>query len=172
MSQSTFFRGGNTIAKVAKFTARYWVRQPWTAALALGCVMLTTLADVFTPLYVGKLVDALGRFATETEVAHGEALSYFGLLMGLGAVLVIGRRTMFATIVTFTLKMMPQMAQEAFFHIQRLSTDWHANSFSGSTVRKITRAMWALDALNDTIIMGLFPRLVMLIGASALLGWH
>ena len=172
MNRSIFSRGGDTLGKVAKFTAHFWVRQPWTVALALGCVMVTTLADVFTPLYVGKLVDALGRFVTDAEVAHGEALWYFGLLMALGAVLVVGRRTLFATIVTFTLRMMPQMAQEAFFHIQRLSTDWHTNSFSGSTVRKITRAMWALDALNDTIIMGLFPRLVMLVGASALLGWH
>ena len=84
----------------------------------------------------------------------------------------IGHRITFGSLVSFTLRIMPDVAREAFFHIQRLSTDWHANSFSGSTVRKITRGMWAFDLFNDTIILGLFPRLVMLVGASALLGWH
>ena len=37
----------------------------------------------------------------------------------------------------------------AFRRVQRFSSDWHANAFAGSTVRKITRGMWALDALND-----------------------
>jgi len=48
--------------------------------------------------------------------------------------------------------------------VQRFSTDWHANSFAGSTVRKITRGMWALDLLNDTILMALLPSLVVLLG--------
>jgi ATP-binding cassette subfamily B protein len=43
--------------------------------------------------------------------------------------------------------------------VQRFSTDWHANTFAGSTVRKITRGMWALDLLNDTMLIALFPSL-------------
>ena len=55
--------------------------------------------------------------------------------------------------------------------MQRFSTDWHANSFAGSTVRKITRGMWALDLLNDTMLIALMPSVVMLVG-SMLLGQH
>ncbi len=50
--------------------------------------------------------------------------------------------------------------------------DWHANSFAGSTVRKITRGMWALDLLNDTILMALLPSLAVLLGSMILLGLH
>jgi ATP-binding cassette subfamily B protein len=39
-------------------------------------------------------------------------------------------------------------------------------------VRKITRGMWALDLLNDTLLMALLPSLVVLIGSTILLGWH
>ena len=53
-----------------------------------------------------------------------------------------------------------------------LLTDWHANSFAGSTVRKITRGMWALDLLNDTILMALLPSLIVLVGSMILLGMH
>jgi ATP-binding cassette subfamily B protein len=56
--------------------------------------------------------------------------------------------------------------------VQRFSTDWHANSFAGSTVRKITRGMWALDLLNDTILMALMPSLTVLLGSMILLGLH
>jgi hypothetical protein len=49
--------------------------------------------------------------------------------------------------------------------VQRFSTDWHANSFAGSTVRKVTRGMWALDLLNDTILMALLPSLAVLLGS-------
>ncbi|TJV74206.1 MAG: ABC transporter ATP-binding protein, partial [Mesorhizobium sp.] len=70
------------------------------------------------------------------------------------------------------LKMMSDVANEAFYHLQRFSTDWHANSFAGSTVRKITRGMSALDLLNSTILVALFPSFVILIGSTVLLGWH
>ena len=33
-----------------------------------------------------------------------------------------------------------RIVTDAFHRVQRFSTDWHANSFAGATVRKITRA--------------------------------
>jgi len=37
-------------------------------------------------------------------------------------------------------------------------------------VRKITRGMWALDSLNDLLLVALLPSIVMLVGASIVLG--
>jgi len=67
---------------------------------------------------------------------------------------------------------MSEVARDAFMRVQRFSTEWHANSFAGSTVRKVTRGMWALDLLNDTILMALLPSLVVLLGSMILLGLH
>src|ERR1700693_3232062 len=75
-------------------------------------------------------------------------------------------------IVPFTLRIMSDVARDAFMRVQRFSTDWHANSFAGSTVRKITRAMWSLDLYNDTILMALLPSLMVLLGSMILLGLH
>src|SRR5258707_4047477 len=75
-------------------------------------------------------------------------------------------------IVPFSLRIMSDVSQDAFMRVQRFSTDWHANSFAGSTVRKITRGMWALDLLNDTILLALLPSLFVLIGSMILLGMH
>src|ERR1700693_4629038 len=82
------------------------------------------------------------------------------------------RLTGLRAIVPFTLRIMSDVARDAFMRVQRFSTDWHANSFAGSTVRKITRGMWALDLLNDTILMALLPSLLVLIGSMILLGLH
>ena len=68
--------------------------------------------------------------------------------------------------------MMSEVARETFWRVQRFSTDWHANSFAGATVRKLSRGMWAFDMLNDTVLMALWPSLVVLVGATFLFGWH
>jgi ATP-binding cassette subfamily B protein len=73
-------------------------------------------------------------------------------------------------IVRFTVRMMADVTAEAFHRVQRLSTDWHANSFAGSTQRKITRGMWALDTLNDTLLLALLPSATILAGSVILLG--
>ncbi|MBB4189636.1 ABC-type multidrug transport system fused ATPase/permease subunit [Sinorhizobium terangae] len=82
------------------------------------------------------------------------------------------RHVAFIFINDVTLKMMSDIASDTFHRVQRFSTAWHTNSFGGSTVRKITRGMWALDLMNDTILVALFPSVIMLIGSAALLGWH
>jgi ATP-binding cassette subfamily B protein len=67
---------------------------------------------------------------------------------------------------------MSDVARDAFARVQRFSSDWHANTFAGSTVRKITRGMAALDLYNDTVLMALLPSLAVLLGSMVLLGLH
>ena len=153
------------------FTARHWARQPLRLATITGAILLSTLADVLTPLYSGRLVDAVAGGAATSEVAWSAATAAFGMLVALALGSVVLRNVAFMSIIGLTLKMMSDIAADAFHRVQRFSTDWHANSFAGSTVRKVTRGMWALDLLNDTILVALFPSVVMLVGSTLLLGW-
>ncbi|RWD88436.1 MAG: ABC transporter ATP-binding protein [Mesorhizobium sp.] len=156
---------------VLGFTFGHWRRQPWRLSLIMGAFLLSTLADVLTPLYSGRLVDAVASSAGADEVAWHAAMTAFSILMALALAGLVLRNAAFMGIVELTLKMMSDIAADAFHRVQRFSTDWHANSFAGSTVRKITRGMWALDLLNDTILIALLPSLVMLVGSTLLLGW-
>ncbi|RWM08099.1 ABC transporter ATP-binding protein [Mesorhizobium sp.] len=156
---------------VLGFTFGHWRRQPWRLSLIMGAFLLSTLADVLTPLYSGRLVDAVASSAGADEVAWHAAMTAFSILMALALAGVVLRNAAFMGIVELTLKMMSDIAADAFHRVQRFSTDWHANSFAGSTVRKITRGMWALDLLNDTILIALLPSVVMLVGSTLLLGW-
>src|SRR5690606_8290981 len=53
--------------------------------------------------------------------------------------------------------------------VQRFSADWHANTFAGGTVRKITRGMWSFDSFEDTLLMGLLPAITIMIGVTVML---
>ena len=148
---------GQAFKDVLGFTFRYWRAQPWRTALIVGLALLSALADVLTPLYAGRLVDAVASGAAADQQAWGAAVTAFWLLIALGIGGTLLRQGVFQNIIVFTLKMMNGMVSNAFYRVQRFSTDWHANSFAGSTVRKITRGMWAVDLLNDTLLVALLP---------------
>ncbi|WP_318578712.1 ABC transporter ATP-binding protein [Ochrobactrum sp. AN78] len=160
---------GPAFRNVLGYTFSHWRSQPVRLSLMIIGMLLATAADVLTPLYSGRLVDALSLSGDNAWNAAIEALI---VLLVLGAVALITRQLTFYVITDFTLKIMSDMAASSFRRLQRFSTDWHANAFAGSTVRKVSRAMWALDLLNDTLIVALLPSILMLLGSVALLSWY
>jgi ATP-binding cassette subfamily B protein len=157
------------IRVVLPFVFRHWLKQPALAAATAGGFIGATIADLFMPVFSGRLVDAMTLGAADPAARHAALLAFAAIVL-LGLVSMIVRLLGFQTIVPFTLRMMSDVAREAFVRVQRFSTDWHGNSFAGSTVRKITRGMWALDLMNDTIFMALLPSLLVLLGSIILLG--
>jgi ATP-binding cassette subfamily B protein len=160
------FPRASVLRKVLAFTFRLWGREPWSAGACAAAMLLATLTEVFVPLYAGHMIDAVG--AGNGEVAWRA----FAAIAGLGGAMVVLRHLGWWAITPLTLNMMRDVAQEAFARVQRLSTDWHANAFSGSTVRRITRGMWALDTLNDVLLLSLLPSLTVLVGTVVLLALH
>lgn len=169
MAFTRFALRGGAFRSVLGFTLAHWKAQPLRITVILGMVLLSTLADVLTPLYSGRLVDAVVSGAATDQLAWNAAIAAFWMLMALSLGAIVLRHFTFLGVTDLTLKMMADIASAAFYRIQRFSTDWHANSFAGSTVRKVTRGMWALDLLNDTLLVALFPSVVMLVGSTVLM---
>ncbi|WP_427023683.1 ABC transporter ATP-binding protein [Aureimonas ureilytica] len=160
---------GDAIRTVLRFTFRNWGgerRLVWTIALA---ITTATLADVFVPYFAGRLVDAVASRDIGREAALAEGLWALGAMGALGLVFLVCRHLAWAAVVPMTLRIMRRVSEAAFARVQRFSTDWHANSFSGSVVRQITRGMWALDLLHDTLLLALLPSVVVLVGTVTLL---
>ncbi|NRP74395.1 putative multidrug export ATP-binding/permease protein [Ensifer psoraleae] len=172
MAFTRFVARDRAFRSVFRFCWAHWKKQPARLSAILGAVLLSTLADVLTPLYSGRLVDAVVSGAPTDEIAWNAAVAAFLMLMALSLGAIVLRHVTFMGIVSLTLRMMCDIASAAFHHIQRFSSDWHANSFAGSTVRKVTRGMWALDLLNDTLLVALFPSVIMLVGSTALMAWY
>jgi ATP-binding cassette subfamily B protein len=155
---------------VLGFTFGYWRQQPVRAALIAVLVLVATLAEALIPLFAGHMVDAVASGSGQDAQFWSVAVTAFLTMSGLYVASVVLRQFVFFNIITFTLRIMSDVTANAFHRVQRFSTDWHANSFAGSTVRKITRGMGAIDLLNDVLLVALLPSLTMLVGASVILG--
>ena len=166
MSRKKLDFRADAFRNVLGFTFRHWRHQPVRIAGIALLVLTATLAEALSPVFAGRLVDAVASGQGSWDIA----VSAFWLMSGLYLASVAMRQLVFLNIIPLTLKMMSDVAAQGFHRVQRFSTDWHANSFAGSTVRKITRGMWALDLLNDTLLLALLPSVVMLVGATIILG--
>nr|WP_233140494.1 ABC transporter ATP-binding protein [Acetobacter sp. DsW_063] len=163
------------------FAIRQWTRWPRYLTTTLSGMAVATLSDVATPLVAGRLVEdvahpppAAGDTVANAAAlaARGDAMWMLGALGLLGLVSVSGRRASFLGITHLSINIMRDVAQESFARLQKFSTDWHANTFAGSTVRKLTRGMWALDTLNDNLLLMLLPEMLVLTGTTMVLGWR
>ncbi len=174
-------RGGRGVfIAVLAFLFGHWRRRPLLVSLVAGGMVLATLTDVVTPILAGHLVDDVTRLPphllgtgaarpAQARAALHDSLLMLGGLAALGLVSVLGRRLAFVGITRLTVRIMGDIARTAFARVQRFSTDWHANTFAGSTVRRLTRGMWAVDMLDDTLLLMLLPELCVLVGTTAVL---
>lgn len=153
--------------RVLRFLFSHWGRQRGAVALIAAAILLATLADLVIPIYAGRLVDAFA--GGDREAALAGALQALGAIAALAVAIVLFRHLAFAVIVRMTQKLMRDVTAEAFARVQRFSTDWHANNFAGSTVRKITRGVWSIDQFNDILLVALAPSALVLVGATAIL---
>lgn len=161
-------QGAQALRSALFFTFRRWAgRKGLVGGIALA-MSLATLTEIFVPLFAGRLVDALGA----GPAAIDDAIIALVTMAALGLAMVGLRHLAWWGVVPLTLGIMSDVAMGAFERVQRFSTDWHANSFAGSVVRKITRGMWALDTLNDVLLLALLPSMVVLVGTMLLLGLH
>ncbi len=167
MSRKKFDFSADAYRNVLGFTFRHWAGRPGLITLICILVIASTLAEVMIPVFSGQIVDAI---AGGDASASFQAWQAFLVVVGLGVFGVAMRFFIFQGIIRLTIRMMADIANNGFYRVQRFSSDWHANSFAGSTVRKITRGMWALDSLNDVVLVALLPSVIMLVGATVILG--
>ncbi len=149
--------------RVFRFVTHYWMLSPALFVTLLIARIASTLVDVTVPIASGRLVDAV---ASGSKNDPSPALWALALLIALAATFQVSRQ-----LVTFLLNRMSARAitaigRDAFAKVQRFSSDWHANSFAGATVRKITRGMNSFDTFTDTLAFNLAPALIVVIGVT------
>jgi ATP-binding cassette subfamily B protein len=160
------------ILNVLAFLLRRWKRQARTVCLIAISMSLATIADLLLPVFSGWLVDAIASTKLTRANALHTALTAVALMVAMGALLAGARHVAIMGVCRLTVRLMSDIASDAFWRIQRLSTDWQANNFAGSIVRRITRGMWAVDLMDDTLLLALLPALLVLAGSALVLGAH
>ena len=151
--------------QVLGFIARFWLRR---RALLAATVVLTLLSigfDLSVPWAAGRLVDAVAGGVAK----HRAAWTAWGLLVGAyGAALVL-RNTAMRFWNPLAAANMKEMVDEAFRKVQAFSADWHADTFAGATVRRVSRAMWGYDTVSDAAVIWLGPAFLVLAGLCVMM---
>lgn len=154
---------------VMRFSWHYWRPNKWLGVGAAVLMLASVEMDAVVPVYTGKIVDALTTHAPGDPVAlHDAWMAFWGftVLALLHQVLRIGSMFFWNT---FAVRNLYAIVTDGLQKVQRFSSDWHANTFAGGTVRKITRGMWAMDTFEDTILMGLLPAASIMVGVLIML---
>ena len=151
--------------QVAGFVWSYWRRLWFRFALIVAGALGAVFLEVQVPARAADLMQQARNYAAgeaEIEVAW---TAMAGLLGVFAAVFCVHQATL-RLWMYFASEIMQQMVSDGFHRVQRFSAEWHSTNFAGSTVRKITRGMWAYDQFADTVVIELGPALALLFGFS------
>ena len=138
---------------VLAFAVAQWRQHPRAVALAGGLMFGATMAEIFTPVAIGRLVDALGGERADP----GEAVRALATVVVLAILYQVLRQSGDYVWAGVEMGIMRRIGAGAFAHVQRFSSDWHADTFAGATVRNITRGVWAFDMFGDALYFHLGP---------------
>ncbi len=158
-----------TAKDIIRFAIHHWKRHPFLSWSAVLLMAIAVTIDVFVPLVTGKIVDALGHAGTDNAAAAHKAWLYFGMFTVLAFLHHVFWSAALFNWNWFASHNLFNIVTEGMRKVVRFSAEWHANSFAGATVRKITRGMWSFDKFEDTIFFGFFPAFVVMIGMTCML---
>jgi ATP-binding cassette subfamily B protein len=147
---------------VLGFIARFWMRRRGLLAAALGFTLVAIGFDLALPWAAGRLVDAVAAGPHRVDLAWEAWAIFVGVYFCFSVV----RNLAFRFWNPLAAHNMEEMTNEGFKRVQSFSSDWHADTFAGSTVRKLSRAMWGYDSVSDAVVLWLGPAVLVLLGLS------
>ena len=148
--------------QVLAFVARFWKRRPVLFGLGVTLTLVAIAFDLALPYAAGHLVD------TVTSKPRGDVSAWHALALFVGVYFAFAlvRNIAHRFWIPLAARNMEEMTNEGFAKVQAFSSDWHADSFAGATVRKLTRAMWGYDSVTDAVTIWLGPGIIVLVGLS------
>jgi ATP-binding cassette subfamily B protein len=151
--------------QVLAFVIRQWMRRPRLLAATLIFLAFAVAFDLMLPNAAKWLIDAVAKDATHPQNAWRAWAIFVGVFLGYA----ISRNIQLRLWNPFAAHNMEEMINEAFERVQSFSSDWHADSFAGATVRKVSRAMWGYDQASDALTLVLIPAFFVLFGLSLMM---
>ncbi|WP_293679548.1 ABC transporter ATP-binding protein [uncultured Phenylobacterium sp.] len=156
-------------SQVLGFIARFWLRRRGLFYAAVGLMLVAMAFDLALPWAAGRLVDVVATTPRQPAAAWNAWAIFVGVYLAFSLI----RNVAFRFWNPLAARNMKEMTDEGFRRVQAFSADWHADHFAGSTVRKLSRAMWGYDMVSDAVVLWLGPALLVLVGLSVtmLLRW-
>ncbi|WP_374573113.1 ABC transporter ATP-binding protein [Phenylobacterium sp.] len=148
--------------QVLGFIAGFWMRRKRLFGASVALALAAIGFDLAMPWASGRLIDAVAAGPGSPGRAWGPWAVFVGIYLGFTIV----RNASFRFWNPMAAANMKDMTDEAFQRVQSFSADWHADTFAGATVRRLSRAMWGYDAVSDAVVLWLGPAVLVLVGLS------
>ena len=132
----------------------YWgflKRYKISLILVLACAIVTSVANVITPLYLKQFVDLLTAKGTVQEILPTLYKIFFVIVL-LRFIQFASRRIEMFADSYFCSKTMSDIGNFAFGYLHRHSFNYFNNNFVGSLVKRVNRFVRSFESLNDRII--------------------
>ena len=149
-------------AQVLAFIAGHWRRRPRLFAATCALYLVAIAFELVVPRAAQGLVDAAARGAGHLT----QAWRAWGLFVGVYVAFFVLRNLAIRVWTPFAAGTMAEMTNEGFARVQSFSAEWHAATFGGATVRRLSRAMWGYDLVADALVIWIGPALIILFGLS------
>jgi ATP-binding cassette subfamily B protein len=146
--------------QVAGFISSFWWRRPLLLAATVGLTLAAIGFDLSMPWASGRLVDAVSHGPSHPDPAWRAWAIFVGVYLAFSVIRNIAMRFL----IPMSANNMKDMTDEAFARVQSFSADWHADTFAGATVRRLTRAMWGYDTVTDAALIWFGPAAIVLSG--------
>src|ERR1700679_2270518 len=117
----------NVMRDVLTFLLRHWRREAWLVTGVAFSMIVATIADLFMPVFAGRMVDAIAMHNGTHRQALRAALSALATMLLLGGVLVAGRHLSLMGISRLTIRLLARFAGVPFFRGRGFAHDWLAN---------------------------------------------
>ncbi len=151
--------------QVLGFIGAFWLRRPFLFWTSVALTLVAIGFDLALPWAAGRLVDIVAAGPDQADLAWRAWAVFIGVFLAFTVV----RNIAFRFWNPMAAANMKDMTDEGFRRVQSYSADWHANTFAGSTVRRLSRGMWGYDMVSDAVILWLGPALIVLIGLSVMM---
>jgi ATP-binding cassette subfamily B protein len=152
-------------ARVLGFITRFWLRRKGLFIAGVGLTLVAIGFDLALPWASGRLIDTVTKGPSAVDAAWVAWAAFVGVYLGFSLIRNLAMRFW----IPLAARNMEEMTNEGYARVQAFSSDWHADSFAGATVRKLTRGMWGYDSVTDATTIWLAPSLVVLVGLSVML---
>jgi ATP-binding cassette subfamily B protein len=151
--------------QVLGFIARFWLRAPWLLTMTVGLTLVAIAFDLMLPWASGRLVDAVAAGPQHPDAAWKAWAVFVGVYLAFSVI----RNMAMRFLIPMSANNMKAMTDEAFEKVQSFSADWHADTFAGATVRRLSRAMWGYDTVTDAALIWFGPAGVVLVGLCVMM---
>lgn len=162
-----------TFFETIRFAWHYFFHLfPWRMILIMTLVIIGVVLELSRPFVLGSLIDFIAKTPQDSVASSlPKALFLVFLLHGVIGFLRQNFSSLAWRMWSFVQSHVMANAQmDGFIRVSRYETEWHQNTFVGSTIRKIGRGVRALESFSDLLMFNFFNTTLITIGMLVTVG--